>query len=233
MLLQICYPLCGGTVRAELSSAIVLVLAAACVLHAAAHRGWRVATTVLAATAGGGFAVEVLGVHTGLPFGHYHYSGALGPQLGGVPPVVAFAWTMLAWPAVLVARRLVHAPLPRIVVGAWALTAADLFLDPQMVAAGYWHWDAGADHLPGVPTVPLSNLLGWFAVSLVLAAVLNRVIDTAPARASNTVAIALYLWLAVGWTVALAAFLHLPLAAAWGALGMGSVAVPLALRLRR
>lgn len=233
VLLQICYPLCSGAVRDELSVAIVIVLSGACVLHAAAHRGWAAAVAMLAITAGGGFVVEVLGVHTGVPFGSYRYTDALGPQLLGVPPVVALAWTMLAWPAVLAARRLVRAPAARIVVAAWALTAADLFLDPQMVAAGYWRWHAVSAHLPGVPTVPLSNLLGWLAVSLVLSALLHRVLERAPARAGDGVAVGLYLWLWVGWTVALAAFLHLPLAALWGAVAMGTVASPLAARMRR
>jgi uncharacterized membrane protein len=234
VLLQICYPLCSGTVRAELSIAIVVVLSLACVVHATTSYGWRLALTTLAVTAGGGFLVEIVGAHTGVPFGSYRYTRALGVHLFGVPLVVALAWTMLAWPAVVSARQLVQARLARIVLGAWALTAADLFLDPQMVAAGYWHWSGVSTHLPGVPTVPLSNLLGWFAVSLVLAALLNRAVDRCGEAASrDTVAVGLYLWLWAGWTVALAVFLQLPFAALWGAIGMGSVAVPLAVRLRR
>jgi hypothetical protein len=81
--------------------------------------------------------------------------------------------------------------------------------------------------------VPLSNLVGWFAVSLALSWLVNRAIDRAPPRGPDTLALGLYLWLWVGWTVALAVFLHLPIAALWGAAGMGSVAAPLALRLRR
>jgi putative membrane protein len=50
----------------------------------------------------------------------------------------------------------------------------------------------------------------------------------------DTVMVGLYLWLYVGWTIALGAFLGLAAAAGWGALGMGLVAVPLAVRsLRR
>jgi hypothetical protein len=63
---------------------------------------------------------------------------------------------------------------------------------------------------------------------------LNRIVDRAGESASSdTVAVGLYLWLWAGWTVALAIFLRLPFAALWGAIGMGSVAVPLAVRLRR
>jgi hypothetical protein len=41
---------------------------------------------------------------------------------------------------------------------------------------------------------------------------------------------AVYLWLYAGWFVALAGFLDLAAAAGWGALGMGAVAVPLAVK---
>ena len=42
---------------------------------------------------------------------------------------------------------------------------------------------------------------------------------------------ALYLWTYASSTVALLAFLQLQAAALWGAVGMGAVAVPLAVRL--
>lgn len=231
--LQICYPLSSGVARDRLTVAIVTTLGAACVVHAGVSRGWRFAAAMLLGTAGLGFCVEALGVHTGVPFGAYRYSDALGPSVLGVPPVVALAWTMIAWPAVLAARRLVARSATRIALGAWALATADLFLDPQMVAAGYWRWQHPAPHLPGVPTVPLSNLAGWLVVAALLSLLLNTLLDRVPARSGDRVAAALYLWLWAGWTVALAGFLGLPAAASWGAVAMGSVAVPLAARLRR
>ena len=36
-------------------------------------------------------------------------------------------------------------------IGAFALTSWDLFLDPQMVSAGYWRWNHNAVDLPGFP----------------------------------------------------------------------------------
>src|SRR5579875_1241451 len=134
--LQISYPLLHGVVRMRMSVLIVCVFALTCLAHAVLTRGVAAAARILAVTAGLGFAFEVLGVGTGVPFGAYAYSGGLGPQLFGVPLVVALAWTMLAWPAAVAARRLVRGRLARVVVGAWALAAADLFLDPQLVAVG-------------------------------------------------------------------------------------------------
>jgi putative membrane protein len=232
VVLQIAYPLTHGVARDRLTVWIVVVLAAACVLQAATSRGPAIAVGLLAVTAVPGFAVEVLGVHTGIPFGSYNYGSSLGDRVLGVPPVIALAWTMLAWPAAIAARRLVRGPVARVVVGAWALASADLFLDPQMVAADRWTWHAPAPHLPGVPDVPLTDYAGWLAVALILSVAVQALLNRAP-DADDTVPIALYLWLYAGWIVALAAFLDLGAAAAWGGLGMGVVAVPLAITGRR
>jgi putative membrane protein len=45
--------------------------------------------------------------------------------------------------------------------------------------------------------------------------------------------LALYLWTYASSVLAHAVFLGLPASAAWGGLGMGAVAVPLAVRLSR
>lgn len=227
--LQIAYPLVHGPTRQHLIVAIVLLLAVTSVVHALLTRGVWAAVALCLVTALPGFAVEVLGVHTGVPFGSYRYATTLGPRWFGVPPLVGLAWTMLAWPAALAARRLVSGLLPRVVVGAWALAAADLFLDPQQVAAGHWAWRFPTPHLPGVPDVPLTNYAGWLAVALVLSAAVQAIAGDG----DDSLMLGLYLWLYVGWIVALGAFLDLAAAAGWGALGMGVVALPLAARMLR
>jgi putative membrane protein len=227
--LQIAYPLTHGDVRAHLTVVIVVLLAATCIAHAAVTRGAATAVALLCVTAVPGYLVEVLGVHTGFPFGTYSYSSRLGTRVLGVPPLIGLAWTMLAWPAALAARRLVRHPAARIVVGGWALASADVFLDPQLVASGGWSWRFPSPHLPGVPDVPLTNFAGWLLVALVLSAAVQALAGDGDDR----VAIALYLWLYVGWVIALGAFLGLAAAAGWGALAMGVVAVPLAFRCLR
>jgi uncharacterized membrane protein len=221
--LQIAYPLTDGDVRDRLAVLIVAVFAGACLVHAATTRSLRAASAVLVTSAGLGFAAELVGVHTGWPFGSYHYTGVLGTRLFGVSLIVALAWTMLAWPSAVVARRLVRGPVARVLLGAWALTAADLFLDPQLVALHAWTWADTAWHLPGIASVPLSNYAGWAVVSLVLSAAMQRVVGDG----ADGFAIALYLWLWIGWTVAQVFFLDLRGSAAWGFVGMGSVGAPL------
>ncbi len=228
---QIGYPLTSGGARDVLTVATVLLVAVASLAHAFVSRGPRTCAVLALISVVGGFTVEVLGVHTGVPFGDYRYTGGLGASVFGVPAVVAFAWPMVAWPAALAARRLCRSFAARVVVGAWALAAWDLFLDPQMAATGHWTWKHPDPHLPGVPGVPLSNYAGWLLVSalmsLGLQAVLRRGSD------DDRWPLGFYVWTWASSALALAVFFGLPAAGLWVAIGMGVVAVPLARSLWR
>ena len=72
-----------------------------------------------------------------------------------------------------------------------------------------------------MPSVPLTNYLGWLLVAVVLMAAAGRGRPTAPAR-DDTVPYALYLWTYASSVLAHAVFLGLPASALWGGLGMGA-----------
>jgi uncharacterized membrane protein len=217
--LQITYPLAPSS---ALVIATVLCGFLLSVSHAYRSRGARVALWLVAVTTLGGLLAEATGVATGFPFGRYGYTGTLGPELFGVPLVVPLAWTWMAWPAWLAAGRLVGRLVGgwlRVPLAALALASWDLFLDPQMVAAGYWRWDAGP--------IPLTNYLGWFGASLVMMALLPRT----PPSTSDAPMLGVYLWTYYSSVLAHAVFLGLPRSALWGGLEMGAVAVPLTVSL--
>jgi uncharacterized membrane protein len=175
-----------------------------------------------------------VGVHTGVPFGDYAYTGTLGPQLLGVPAIVPLAWAMLAYPALLVARTLLGSrPRPLLVVplAAWALATWDVFLDPQMVDAGHWRWAHPGPALPGVAGIPLTNYVGWLLVALLLQALLSRVVPGGPR--SDALPLALYAWTYLSSVLAHAVFFGRPPVALVGGLLMGTVAVPLLVALAR
>ena len=233
ILTQICYPLTAGTTRARLTVVTVVLGYLLSVSHALLTRGPRAAAALIGTATVGGFAVEALGVATGFPFGTYDYSGQLGPKLLGVPLIIPLAWTWMAWPGWLAAVRLTARRPARVAIAAVGLAAWDLFLDPQMVAEGYWRWQDPAPALPGVPGVPVGNYLGWLGFALVLMAVLARAAGggaALPAPADAPI-IALWLWTYASSVLAHAVFLALPASAAWGAAVMGVVVVPLAARL--
>ncbi|WP_083672490.1 carotenoid biosynthesis protein [Micromonospora sp. CB01531] len=244
VLAQVGYPLTAGATRAGLTVATVVLGYLLSVGHALLTSGTRTAGALVAVATGGGFAVEALGVATGFPFGSYDYSGELGPKLAGVPLIIPLAWTWMAWPAWLTAVRLTRPATAggarfrracRIVLAAVGLAAWDLFLDPQMVAEGYWVWRDRGPALPGLPDVPASNYLGWLLFALLLAAALRPLAGPAVDRTDGRDApmFALYLWTYAASVLAHAVFLHLPASAVWGAAGMGVAAVPLAVALLR
>jgi putative membrane protein len=200
------------------------------VLHAGAWSGGRAALALLAGAGALGLVAEAVGVATGLPFGRYAYAGTLGPQVLGVPLLVPLAWVMMAYPALLAARRLVGPRrLAVALTGGAVLAAWDLFLDPQMVAAGHWVWTAPAPSLPGVPEVPVGNTAGWLLVGTAMTALLDRLLPrpvAEPAVAAEALPAALLLWTWLGSVVADVAFFGRPEVAILGGAGMAPVAVP-------
>ena len=107
--------------------------------------------------------LEALSVATGMPFGQYSYSDKLGPGVWGVPLLVPLCWQMMAHNAATVARLI--APMRWFVpVAALGLTAWDVFLDPQMVRAGYWTWARQGEYVG----IPLENYLGWFLTAAII-----------------------------------------------------------------
>jgi putative membrane protein len=235
VLAQVAYPLSGGGVRAGLTVVTVLLGYLLSVSHALYTRGPRAATALIVTATLGGFAVEAVGVATGFPFGTYDYAGRLGPRLLGVPLIIPLAWTWMAWPAWLAALRLARSRPIRIALAAVGLAAWDLFLDPQMVAEGYWTWRDPTPALPGVPGVPIGNYLGWLGFALVLMGALSAAAGrsaAAPAGGDRPL-LALWFWTYASSVLAHAVFLGLPASAAWGGVFMGAVVLPLAVRLRR
>ena len=165
VLVQIAYPLTPLTEQIEVTVLPVVVFCAAMVVDVVRLDGLRYALRLLAVACGGGLVAEAVGQATGVPFGAYAYTGTLGPELFAVPVVVPLAWMMMAWPALVVGRTLGRSTPGVIAVGTVALAAWDVFLDPQMVAAGHWRWLDPGPSLPLVPGVPLTNYGGWLLVS--------------------------------------------------------------------
>ena len=176
--------------------------------------GGQQAVLVGLAIVGMGWAVEYIGSTTGFPFGRYHYTDRLQPQLGHVPLVIPLAWLMMLPPAWAVAGQIARGrPIVLIVCSALAFTAWDLYLDPQMVGWRLWIWERPRGYF-GIPWV---NFAGW----ALAAAIMTTVIRPEPSAIAP-------LWLVYGLTwllesVGLGIIWKQPGPAACGFLGMGSV----------
>ncbi len=158
--------------------------------------GWAQTLKTFAIVSVFSYLAELLGSTTGIPFGKYHYTDLLQPQIAGVPLLIPLAWMMMLPPAWAIAEIIlgkaktfnheVHEGAQRkpfllllwnlaplvvkfSLLSALAFTAWDLFLDPQMVGWGFWVWDK-----PGLYFgIPLSNYLGWLVISALITLVAN------------------------------------------------------------
>jgi uncharacterized membrane protein len=231
VLVQIVYPLVPATASTAVTVGSVAVFFLASLADVVRIHGVRGGLLLVGVAGGGGLVAEALGLSTGLPFGPYAYTGTLGAEILGVPLVVPLAWAMMAWPALVVGRALGRRHGAVVVaVGAVALATWDLFLDPQMVAAGHWVWLAPTPALPLVPGVPLTNYAGWLVVAVLVVGALHRVLGPGPVSGPAS---ALYLWVYASSVLAHLVFFGLPGSALVGGVLMGAVAIPFARALWR
>jgi uncharacterized membrane protein len=212
----------GGATRRVLSTVVVVGSCATTLARCMERWGPARASAAVSSIAVGTAVVERVGTATGLPFGRYHYTAALRPQIGGVPVIVPLAWFAMAVPAREAAVGLLgrHASAPRrVALGSVALTAWDLFLDPQMVGEGYWKWAAHGAYRG----IPLSNYLGWLVAGAAVMAVLEVVLP--PGDDADPVLVGEYGVMAAMETVGFAAFFRDRTVAVVGGGVMGAIAV--------
>lgn len=119
------------------------------------------------------WAIEAIGVRTGIPFGSYAYTSGLGVFLpGSVPWSVPLSWAVASLSVHLLSRK-ISPTVPawrRVMAGSLLLLAWDLVLDPAMSSVlSFWNW-----RVQGIwYGVPLGNLLGWYASGVLFLAILE------------------------------------------------------------
>jgi len=159
------------------------------------------------------WGLEWVGSTTGFPFGEYHYTAVLQPQVAGVPVIIPLAWLMMLPPAWAVASVISgrRRDWRFVLVSAAAFTAWDLFLDPQMVGWGYWVWATPGGYF-GIPWV---NFGGWFLGASLLTLLVS------PQRLPQAILLTIY---TVTWflqTIGQLFFWQMPGPALAGCAGMG------------
>jgi putative membrane protein len=121
--------------------------------------GWPIAFVIMLL----GYLIEVVGVHTGLIFGHYAYGEVLGWKILQVPPLIGVNWLIVIWASFSFA---VHLSIPkgfRWVVTALLAVCLDYLIEPVAVHFELWHWYGGQP--------PLQNYVAWFATAAVMGAI--------------------------------------------------------------
>ena len=179
------------------------------VFHAAYVLGWRHTLLFFGITVAVSWSYEHVGVETGLIYGAYHYTDALGLKLGHVPIIIPIAWFMMIYPSYIIANLIAggrqkiimirgdkgnnnysnnRVTLLRILVlsflSAVIMTAWDLVVDPYLSGPTEraWIWEDGGQYFG----VPLHNFGGWllttFTIYFLFQLLSERKFQVSPSR---------------------------------------------------
>ncbi|MCB0113100.1 MAG: carotenoid biosynthesis protein [Caldilineaceae bacterium] len=216
----------GAEMTLTVSLSVSVLLQGAVVL-AILWPHWGAAKTVraLAIVAVLSWGMEAIGASTGFPFGSYDYTARLQPQLFHVPLLIPVAWWMMLGPSWAVAQVLAsrRGLLVFALFSGLAITAWDLFLDPQMVAWQLWVWETPGGYF-GIPWV---NYAGWLLTGVLITLVVR------PAQLPVLPLIMVYVTTWLLESIGLAFFFGLPGPAAVGFVGMGVFVWAVVRRLMR
>jgi putative membrane protein len=154
--------------------------------------------TVLCLAVGSFF--ESLSLRAGFPFGHYYFTGVMGPKVLELPILLALAYVGVGYLAWVVASLIVGAPanswkglivLPWIaatVMSAWDLAMDQVWANIDRA----WVWQRGGGYFG----VPFSNFFGWLLTTWVVyqafALWLRGRQTTAPTQEWNRLAVLMY-----------------------------------------
>ena len=171
---------------------LLLVSVAFALLHGALRYRWSGIVTFIVICLVVSNILENTSILTGFPFGHYHYTDALGPKLFLVPLLIGpayFATGYLAWvlSTILVgdvrressALATFTAPF----IASFVMVMWDLCFDPTASTIRHiWIWEQGGGYFG----VPLTNYLGWFFTVYVFLQLFALFLRLRPARQELT-----------------------------------------------
>ncbi len=237
LLMMISIPIIGWVGDAYFEAGVMLgVLLQACTVITILQQAWGTAQVVklISLIVPITWLLEFNGSQTGIPFGKYHYTDILQPQIGGVPLIIPVAWLMMLPVSWGVAAAILrggegkekgqqnhakaissHYALKFSLLSGLAMTAWDLFLDPQMVGWGYWVWDQPGSYFG----IPLVNFVGWWVCSALITRAMLYIIDPQILPTKPLVMIYAIVWALQ--SVGQALFWSQPGPAAFGFIGMG------------
>jgi putative membrane protein len=105
-----------------------------------------------------GFLAEVIGVNTGLLFGQYRYTEALGLQLFNVPLLIVITWAGTALACNAISRFWTQSIYLNSILGALLMVAFDYILEFFATSVPLWTWQNNL--------IPFYNYVCWFLIGL-------------------------------------------------------------------
>ena len=130
------------------------------------HTDWKRTWWLFPLTAIAGFLVEVMGVNTGFPFGNYQYGSVLGIKMMETPLMIGVNWLILIYGANSISSHFrIKSAAARVILASCLMVILDFIIEPVAVHYSFWTWEAS--------TIPLSNYIAWFVVSIFISAAWN------------------------------------------------------------
>lgn len=104
-----------------------------------------------------GYAIEWIGVHTSLLFGHYSYGTVLGYKLDGIPLIIGLNWVLLTFTSTAIVHKWQVPLILKALIAGALMTGLDWILEPVAIRSGFWSWQ---DH-----AIPVYNYVCWMIFS--------------------------------------------------------------------
>lgn len=127
------------------------------------------------------FAIEAIGVKTGIIFGEYSYGSTLGLKLFETPLIIGLNWILLVY---LTASIFQQTNLPegiKVLFASLTMLIYDVVMEPVASLLDMWHWKNDV--------IPHRNYLAWF----VLALFFHIILKISGVRTNNRLALVLFL----------------------------------------
>ena len=128
-----------------------------------------------------GYFIEVIGVNTGLIFGHYKYGETLGYKVFKTPLMMGFNWVLMIYLTASLTENIKTPVAIKVLMASVLMIVYDLILEQFAPALGMWTWHNN--------NIPLQNYLAWFGVSLVFHSLLKAL----NIKTVNTLSVVIYL----------------------------------------
>ncbi len=107
-----------------------------------------------------GFLIELIGVRTGLIFGHYEYGNTLLFKMWDTPLMMMVSWLITVYSTRQIAEMIAKDTLLVSAIAAGLMVLLDFFIEPFAIRHDMWRWNSY--------TVPVHNYIGWFVCGVLI-----------------------------------------------------------------
>lgn len=106
-----------------------------------------------------GFAIEAVGVNTGIIFGSYYYQQNLGVKIWNTPIIIGLNWLMLIICIYQWIKNIKNTFLKSF-IGAGIMVLYDIILEPVAIWLNMWQWKNAV--------IPIQNYIAWFLIAFIM-----------------------------------------------------------------